>query len=184
MTKAYHTIPLKSHKLRKLHILGNVVSTNGQRPYTSSHLSPSSSGSSSYSTGAVSLPSSHTLARFTMRGPCFRRVSSSHCMAPLSDVTTLHDDCCSSVGQGWGNGCYACPQMLGQELHCPRGFKKSPDTGKCIDVDECTAFDNICMHGTCLNSQGSYRCRCDEGYMSDTSGTQCVGEYCTLSLWI
>eukprot|EP00057_Strongylocentrotus_purpuratus_P011640 XP_011666114.1 PREDICTED: fibrillin-1 isoform X3 [Strongylocentrotus purpuratus] len=155
---------------------GNVVSTNGQRPYQSTHLSPSSSssGSSSHSTSAVGLPSSQTLARFTMRGPCFRRVSSSHCMAPLSDMTTLHDDCCSTVGQGWGNGCYACPQVLGQELHCPSGFKKSPDTGNCIDVDECNAFDNICMHGSCLNSQGSYRCRCDQGYMSDTSGTQCV----------
>ncbi|XP_072166683.1 uncharacterized protein [Diadema setosum] len=148
---------------------GNVVTGRQTYPSSSGTLTAALSGNR-----PVGFPNSQALARHTIRGPCFRRISSNNCYAPLSDDTTLHDDCCATVGQGWGNGCYACPQVLGRELECPRGFKKSPDSGKCIDVDECEAFENICMHGRCLNSHGSYRCRCDEGYMSDSSGTQCV----------
>ena len=37
-----------------------------------------------------------------------------------------------------------------------------------VDVDECTAFPNICdANADCQNTDGSYICSCKAGYMGD-----------------
>ena len=44
-----------------------------------------------------------------------------------------------------------------------------------VDVDECTAFPNICDANTdCHNTDGSYTCICKAGYTGD--GKSCFGK--------
>ncbi|XP_018109853.1 cysteine-rich with EGF-like domain protein 2-A isoform X1 [Xenopus laevis] len=47
---------------------------------------------------------------------------------------------------------------------CKNGWIK--DDGKCVDVDECDASEQVCSreNETCLNTAGSYKCTCSEGF--------------------
>lgn len=45
---------------------------------------------------------------------------------------------------------------------CDAGFL--PADGGCVDVDECAAGSKLCGLGTCKNTEGSYQCRCPDGY--------------------
>ena len=48
---------------------------------------------------------------------------------------------------------------------------------RCLpDINECALDPDICQNGICENLRGSYRCICNIGYESDTSGKSCVGE--------
>lgn len=44
------------------------------------------------------------------------------------------------------------------------------------DINECALIPDICQNGICENLRGSYRCICNIGYESDTSGKNCEGE--------
>ncbi|XP_023559365.1 latent-transforming growth factor beta-binding protein 2 isoform X2 [Octodon degus] len=56
---------------------------------------------------------------------------------------------------------------------CQPGFYAAP-TGACIDVDEC-ASNTVCgHHGFCDNTDGSFRCLCDQGFETSPSGWDCV----------
>ncbi|XP_051052294.1 latent-transforming growth factor beta-binding protein 2 isoform X3 [Phodopus roborovskii] len=58
-------------------------------------------------------------------------------------------------------------------LGCQPGFYMAP-TGDCIDIDEC-ANDTVCgSHGFCDNTEGSFRCLCDQGFETSPSGWECV----------
>ncbi|XP_012868977.1 PREDICTED: latent-transforming growth factor beta-binding protein 2 [Dipodomys ordii] len=58
-------------------------------------------------------------------------------------------------------------------LSCQPGFYMAP-TGDCIDIDEC-ANDTVCgSHGFCDNTDGSFRCLCDQGFETSPSGLVCV----------
>uniref|UniRef100_A0A8C0SBS6 Latent transforming growth factor beta binding protein 2 n=1 Tax=Canis lupus familiaris TaxID=9615 RepID=A0A8C0SBS6_CANLF len=58
-------------------------------------------------------------------------------------------------------------------LGCQPGFHMAP-TGDCIDIDEC-ANDTMCgSHGFCDNTDGSFRCLCDQGFETSSSGWDCV----------
>lgn len=48
------------------------------------------------------------------------------------------------------------------------------------DINECALDPDICQNGICENLRGSYRCICNIGYESDTSGKNCVGEWIIL----
>ncbi|KAK2588211.1 hypothetical protein KPH14_004248 [Odynerus spinipes] len=76
---------------------------------------------------------------------------------------------------------------------CEDGYKKD-ENGNCVDINECVEGDEgeahgcehectneedidecasgICKTSRCVNTPGSYRCECDEGYRSD--GDTCV----------
>ncbi|XP_020344011.1 complement component C1q receptor [Oncorhynchus kisutch] len=45
---------------------------------------------------------------------------------------------------------------------CPSGFQLDKDQFGCIDVDECQM--NACDGNHCVNTQGSYTCKCNKGY--------------------
>ncbi|XP_050020585.1 latent-transforming growth factor beta-binding protein 2 isoform X6 [Alexandromys fortis] len=58
-------------------------------------------------------------------------------------------------------------------LGCQPGFYMAP-TGDCIDIDECVN-DTVCgNHGFCDNTDGSFRCLCDQGFETSPSGWECV----------
>lgn len=53
-----------------------------------------------------------------------------------------------------------------------------------IDINECALDPDICQNGICENLRGSYRCICNIGYESDTSGKACVGESARIALFV
>lgn len=45
-----------------------------------------------------------------------------------------------------------------------------------LDINECLKFPGICGNGYCINTLGSYRCRCNRGYKTDITNTKCIGK--------
>uniref|UniRef100_A0A8D2MIQ8 EGF-like domain-containing protein n=1 Tax=Zonotrichia albicollis TaxID=44394 RepID=A0A8D2MIQ8_ZONAL len=43
------------------------------------------------------------------------------------------------------------------------------------DENECRSKPGICPNGRCVNTAGSYRCDCNEGFEVSASGTECIG---------
>ena len=45
------------------------------------------------------------------------------------------------------------------------------------DKDECMMTPNLCGQGKCVNTPGSYRCTCNEGFTYDPKTMKCTGEF-------
>jgi len=45
-----------------------------------------------------------------------------------------------------------------------------------LDINECDLMDNICINGTCINTDGSFMCECGKGLHLDSDGYTCVGK--------
>ena len=43
-----------------------------------------------------------------------------------------------------------------------------------LDVNECQIFASVCDNGECVNTVGSYTCRCSEGLKLE--GSRCIGK--------
>lgn len=43
------------------------------------------------------------------------------------------------------------------------------------DLNECVAKPGICRNGRCENTVGSYRCKCDQGFIANPTQTECIG---------
>lgn len=46
---------------------------------------------------------------------------------------------------------------------CPHGLELGLDKRSCFDIDECLSR-NVCGEHLCVNTEGSYTCRCKEGF--------------------
>lgn len=57
------------------------------------------------------------------------------------------------------------------------GLIMNPMTNRTEEIDECTLMPNMCNHGTCVNTPGSFHCSCDSGYIYDANSHQCIGKY-------
>lgn len=44
------------------------------------------------------------------------------------------------------------------------------------DVNECAVENGGCQN-ICVNSEGSYRCECSQGYALQSDGMNCEGEF-------
>ncbi|KAK3743376.1 hypothetical protein RRG08_061312 [Elysia crispata] len=65
--------------------------------------------------------------------------------------------------QDSSSGHYTCDKATGQKI-CKQGWEGS----NCAwDIDECRRDSDLCNHGTCSNSLGSYSCNCPDGYSGD-----------------
>ena len=45
-----------------------------------------------------------------------------------------------------------------------------------LDIDECLTNNGGCHHN-CQNSEGSFRCSCNDGYQLNSDGYSCEGNY-------
>ncbi|MEQ2193535.1 hypothetical protein XENOCAPTIV_002402 [Xenoophorus captivus] len=86
---------------------------------------------------------------------CYKKWHEDECGEPLPGRYRV-DMCCCSVGAAWGVDCEECPKEGMPEFNtiCPR------------DIDECRISPDLCGHGTCVNTPGSFECECFEGYES------------------
>ena len=41
------------------------------------------------------------------------------------------------------------------------------------DINECETMPDLCTHGLCINTLGSFRCSCNRGYKPDSTRTSC-----------
>lgn len=58
--------------------------------------------------------------------------------------------------------CLQCKKMIYQKLSV-------------ADVDEC-AINGVCSNGLCINTAGSFHCRCKDGFQISPDGRNCLGE--------
>ena len=78
---------------------------------------------------------------------------------------------------GWLDGWRMEPDMCGclREKCGPMGCRELPPNSTiCEDVDECAKAEDLCLGGTCVNTQGSYECLCQPGSTLDSTGRFCI----------
>ncbi|KAK6010733.1 calcium binding EGF domain protein, partial [Ostertagia ostertagi] len=78
---------------------------------------------------------------------------------------------CTSSDQ-CGDDAY-CERRTGA-CRCYPGFEGAPPTRECKDIDECAESHGGCCSGnaTCVNKEGSYGCKCNDGFVGD--GYKCM----------
>lgn len=68
------------------------------------------------------------------------------------------------------------PSFLSLQCICDAGTRYNDTTQMCEDVDECRDLgEEACINGECVNTRGSYECRCGPGTMLDNTGRVCIG---------
>lgn len=118
------------------------------------------------------------------RKECYYNLNDANfCQNVLSHNTTI-EECCCTVGAGWGDNCeiHPCPQTGRAEYDrlCPKGNGVLPviaGFGQQLfkDADECSMFGpEICKNGICSNHFSSYSCFCSSGYYYDNIRLECV----------
>ncbi|XP_069042444.1 latent-transforming growth factor beta-binding protein 4 isoform X2 [Lepisosteus oculatus] len=112
---------------------------------------------------------------------CYYNTGDTRMCSTLSRNTT-HQECCCTIGEGWGLGCSftPCPAPGTEEFRalCPRG-QGYVTTGlgsfSYQDVDECKIFHpEICKNGVCSNNIPGFNCYCFSGYYYDSTLLECI----------
>ncbi|XP_024297929.1 latent-transforming growth factor beta-binding protein 4 isoform X1 [Oncorhynchus tshawytscha] len=144
--------------------------------------SSSSSSSSTTGLGPQRRPDASQLppARPGEFRECYYSTGEQSSCSVLAHNTT-QQECCCTVGQGWGMGCQynPCPP-LGTAEHqalCPsgRGYVTGPGAFSYKDVDECKLFHpEVCKSGVCVNNIPGYSCYCTIGYYYDEVFLECI----------
>lgn len=57
------------------------------------------------------------------------------------------------------------------------GFDTDASGTMCIDVNECEITTGICGPGKCVNTEGSFQCKCFEGYRNAPMMEMCIGRF-------
>lgn len=152
-----------------------------------------------------SLPAAHNLgfaphAPHSLCSPCSRCVLCGFLPADIDECEDNPDICdggqCTNIPGEYRCLCFdgfmASLDMktcIGEALAVPRGCP-SPTScpqshpgllGVChgrfcpADVNECDLNPNICLHGECENTKGSFICHCQLGYFVKKGTTGCTG---------
>lgn len=66
------------------------------------------------------------------------------------------------------------PYLQGQNIHL---LSVSVHYLSAPDVNECDLNPNICLHGDCENTKGSFICHCQLGYFVKKGSTGCTGTH-------
>ena len=111
----------------------------------------------------------------TRMATCYNENRGRYCLGPRPMNVTRQSCCCTS-GAAWGDTCEACPAEDTDQfrLLCPFGPGRGGTNGAPEDFNECDMIEDICVGGTCINTDGSFRCSCPRGFSLDSTGTKCV----------
>lgn len=111
-------------------------------------------------------------------GQCYGEYRGRYCLAPRPGSVT-RQSCCCTMGQAWSHStdqCHPCPSLQSDQFKqlCPLGPGRGGSAADPEDFNECDMIPGLCEGGTCINTDGSYRCSCSTGYKLDSSGEKCV----------
>ncbi|XP_030283474.1 epidermal growth factor-like protein 6 isoform X1 [Sparus aurata] len=103
--------------------------------------------------------------------PCEHRCMNSYgsykCYC-LNGYTLMPDGSCTNSRTCSLAHCqYGCEEVQGEiRCLCPSaGLQLAQDERTCVDIDECVTGKNLCPYNRqCVNTFGSYYCKCQEGY--------------------
>ncbi len=77
---------------------------------------------------------------------------------------------------GCDNGrCIRVPE--GYTCDCFDGYRLDMTRMACVDINECEEAEDrasLCVNGWCRNSEGSFRCLCQAGYVPSHQPRHCV----------
>uniref|UniRef100_A0A8C8VPM3 Latent-transforming growth factor beta-binding protein 1 n=1 Tax=Pelusios castaneus TaxID=367368 RepID=A0A8C8VPM3_9SAUR len=116
-----------------------------------------------------------------LQGQCFNTEGSYRCLCEDGFRHSQETDDCVDVDEcaDFGValcGTWRCQNTLGSYrciMGCQPGFHRTL-LGDCIDIDEC-ANETLCgSHAFCDNTDGSFRCLCDNGYENLPPDQDCV----------
>ncbi|CAJ1079488.1 epidermal growth factor-like protein 6 isoform X3 [Xyrichtys novacula] len=86
----------------------------------------------------------------------------------LNGYTLMPDGSCANSRTCSLAHCqYGCEEVQGEiRCLCPSaGLQLGQDERTCVDIDECVTGENLCPYNRqCVNTFGSYYCKCQEGY--------------------
>uniref|UniRef100_A0A3B3RIX5 Latent transforming growth factor beta binding protein 2 n=1 Tax=Paramormyrops kingsleyae TaxID=1676925 RepID=A0A3B3RIX5_9TELE len=112
---------------------------------------------------------------------CYYNINDDMICSNVLSRNTTKQECCCTVGEGWGDNCEIHPSeyselcLHGFGLIPPRSSAQSLSQQPFEDADECEMFgQEICKKGHCSNTYGSYSCFCQTGYYYDTVRLECV----------
>ncbi|TNN51885.1 Epidermal growth factor-like protein 6 [Liparis tanakae] len=98
---------------------------------------------------------------------CMNTYGSYKCYC-LNGYTVMADGSCANSRTCSAAHCqYGCEEVQGEtRCVCPSvGLQLGQDRRTCVDIDECVTGKNLCPHDRqCVNTFGSYFCKCQEGY--------------------
>ncbi|XP_060113932.1 latent-transforming growth factor beta-binding protein 4 [Heteronotia binoei] len=57
---------------------------------------------------------------------------------------------------------------------CHEGYRLDPTRMACLDIDECSEVEELCLGGECFNMDGLYRCLCPRGTVPAGQPPHCV----------
>ncbi|XP_069578756.1 latent-transforming growth factor beta-binding protein 4 [Brachyistius frenatus] len=148
---------------------------------SSSFSSSSSSSSSSSVVDLVPILPPLPAARPGELRECYYHLADRGTCSLLA-TNTSQQECCCTVGEGWGLGCqyHTCPAADTAEFLslCPSGrgyITAGPGTFSYRDVDECKRFQpEVCKNGVCVNNIPGYNCYCSSGYVYNSTLLECV----------
>uniref|UniRef100_A0A4W5QM39 Latent-transforming growth factor beta-binding protein 1 n=1 Tax=Hucho hucho TaxID=62062 RepID=A0A4W5QM39_9TELE len=121
------------------------------------------------------------------RKECYYNLNDANFCDNVLSRNTTKQECCCTVGAGWGDDCeiHPCPEY---DKLCPHGSGLLPQAvssqsleqqrfkGTLLPyVDECKMFGpDICKNGRCSNNFSSYSCFCRTGFYYDNIRLECV----------
>ncbi|XP_072345995.1 latent-transforming growth factor beta-binding protein 4 isoform X2 [Scyliorhinus torazame] len=121
-------------------------------------------------------------------GQCVNSVGSFHCACSRGFSANSHRTDCVDINECLDvSSCpnSECVNSVGSFrcLPCPTGYQIH--NRKCSDIDECLNGTTCGDAGTCVNTEGSYRCDCNLGYRLSAGGNRCAdinecfeGDFC------
>ncbi|KAG1700053.1 Fibrillin-2 [Nymphon striatum] len=124
--------------------------------------------------------SSDKIDCFDMRKSlCYKSFEGGRCLNAMEINITRQECCCMTGSAGWASPdgkCELCPLLSDSDFIalCPDGFGYTKTGGGSMeDIDECLMDPTLCENGKCMNTDGSFRCICVDGFELDPRTNTC-----------
>ncbi len=111
---------------------------------------------------------------------CHNTLGSYKCACPYGYVLAPDGRHCTDLDECStpANNCkFMCKNLIGSFMCiCPEGYQQIGSGDDCRDINECSVEGGLCHNGRCLNTPGSYRCECYDGFEPSQDFSKCIGK--------